>query len=181
MTGEITQQQAPAITRFVDIQALPPDDEPSACFIFGTNQIPPVDIVADRYRRGLAPLIIVTGGVNRHNGIIEGQVFRRVLTERGVPDEIIRVEDQSSNTWQNVELALPFLHEAISDGLTIPQVGPFHSITWDPLYSGKPVTRQDWPNIPEGKRRVIREWEEVPRRVADRSLADVKRIDGAWH
>lgn len=199
MTDDVSPEQFPAITRFVDVQASPPDTEPTACFIFGTNQLPPVDIAAELYHRGLAPLIIATGGVNRHNGIIEGRMFRDSLIERGVPDDVIRVEDQSANTWQNVELARPFLREAVAAGLTVtavtkwyhrraiqimktlaPEVGPFHALAWDPVYSGKPVTRQDWPNIPAGRRRVIREWEEVTRRVAEGSFAGVERSGGAW-
>jgi len=54
-----------------------------------------------------APLVIATGGVNRHNGIIEGREFACQLTEAGVPDGVIRVEDQSKDTWQNVELSPP--------------------------------------------------------------------------
>lgn len=200
MTDNISSEQFPAITRFVDVQAPPPNSEPTACFIFGTNQVPPVDIAADLYHRDQARLIIATGGINRHNGIVEGRVFRQLLIERDVPDEIIRVEDRSANTWQNVEFARPFLSEALAAGLTVtavckwyhrraihvmktlaPEVGRFHAIAWDPTYSGKPVTRLDWPSIAAGKRRVIREWQEVTRRVADGSFARVERSGGAWH
>jgi len=37
-------------------------------------------IAAGRYHRGLAPLLITTGGINRHNGIVEGREFARPLT-----------------------------------------------------------------------------------------------------
>lgn len=33
---------------------------------------------------------------------------------------------------------------------------------------------------PDGMRRVLREWQEVPRRVADGRLADMDRVNGAW-
>lgn len=189
-----------AITAFVDTEAPPPEGRPTALILFGTNQVRlPVEIAAERYHGGLAPFIIATGGVNRHNGIVEGRTFRRLLLESGVPDDAIRYEDQSLNTWQNVELALPFLREALTAGLPItavckwyhrrtihmlktllPDIGAFHAITWEPLYAGKPVTRTNWPGIPEGRRRVIREWEEVTRRVADGSFMDVVAADGAW-
>ncbi|WP_433233972.1 YdcF family protein [Actinomadura nitritigenes] len=197
---DVTPEQFPGITRFVDIQAPPPDGEPTAFFLFGTNQIPPVNLAADHYHRGLAPLIIATGGVNRHNQIIEGRVFRELLLERGVPEDAIRVEDRSADTWQNVQFSLPFVREALAAGLRItavskwyhrraihvlktvaPEVGPFYAIGWDPVYAGRPVTRQDWPEIPDGHRRVIREWREVSRRLADGSFADLKQAGGAWH
>src|SRR5690348_13025055 len=105
--GQITQ-----ITAYVDIEA-PPPDTPAAYLIFGTNQAQPAMIVAERYHRGLAPLVIATGGVNRHNGINEGQQFHRILTENGLPESSLRIEDRSANTWQNVEFSLPFLREAL--------------------------------------------------------------------
>lgn len=196
---DLTSAQIAEITAYVDIAAPPPEGQPTAHLIFGTNQVRPIQIVAERFHRGLAPLIIATGGVNRHNGIIEGREFRRALVERDVPDEVIRYEDRSADTWQNVEFALPLVREALGTGLTItavskwyhrraiealktqlPEIGIFHAITWDPVYAGKPITRADWPNIPDGKRRVIREWEEVPRRVTDGTFKGASRIDGAW-
>jgi hypothetical protein len=200
MTDEdISTEQFSAVTAFVDIEAPPPNQEPTAHIIFGTNQVEPVEIVAKRYHRGLSPLVIATGGVNRHNGIIEGREFHRLLVESGVPGAAIRFEDQSANTWQNVEFALPFLREALESGLSVtavckwyhrravhalktlvPHIGAFHVITWNPIYDGKPVTRSDWPLIPGGRRRVVREWEEVSRRVSDGSFKSANLVDGAW-
>ncbi|MBB4917535.1 YdcF family protein [Streptosporangium saharense] len=199
MSDDTDDEQIPAVTAFVDTAA-PPPDEPTAHLIFGTYQTQPAEIAAERYYRGLAPLIIATGGVNRHNGVVEGTMFHRLLLERDVPEAAIRYEDRSANTWQNVEFALPLLHEALESGLTItaickwyhrravhilktlaPEIGALHVITWDPIYAGQPVTRTDWPHIPDGRRRVIREWQEVPRRVAEGSFTDAKIIDGAWH
>jgi DUF218 domain len=196
---ELTAQQAAAITASVDIEALPPDAELVALVLFGTNQAAPVQIAADRHRNGTAPLVITTGGVNRHNGIIEGREFARQLTEAGVSDSVIRIEDQSSNTWQNVELSLPCLREALAMGLRlavvskwyhlravyclhtlVPEAVPFYAISWEPVYAGALVTRESWPKIPDGRRRVIRESEEVPRRVADGSYRPARKANGAW-
>ena len=111
---DLTAEQTAAITATVDIEAPPPPDTPTAHIIFGTNQALPATLVAQRYHQGLAPLVIVTGGVNRHNGIVEGQEFLRLLTADGVPAEGIRCEDRSANTWQNIEFAMPHLREAIA-------------------------------------------------------------------
>lgn len=201
MTSDIlTPAQISEITAFTDIEAMPPQRQPTAHFIFGTNQLVAAEIAADWHLRGLAPLIIAAGGVNRHDGTIEGREFHRALTNRTVPDAAIRVEEHSANTWQNVENALPYLAEAISAGLQItavckwyhrravhilktlvPDIGPFHVITFNPIYDDQAVTRTAWPAIAGGRRRVIREWEEVTRRVADGSLQNAMRIDGAWH
>jgi hypothetical protein len=112
----------------------------------------------------------------------------------------VRVEDQSADTWQNVELSMPHLHEAIGTGLPLtavskwyhrraihavrtllPQLGPFYAIGWDRLYAQTPVTRDNWPTHPEGRRRVIREWQEITRRVATSEISNTIRRDGAWH
>jgi len=196
---DISADQVASITEFVDIEAAPPEGQPTAFIIFGTNQPEPAEIAAAQYLRGAAPLIIATGGTNRHNGINEAREFRAILARNGVPDAAIRMEDTSANTWQNVEFSLPFLREAINSGLTVtavckwyhrravhilktlmPDIGPMHVITWEPIYAGKAVTRANWPLMPDGKRRVIREWEEVSRRVSDGSFEAVTRTGGTW-
>jgi uncharacterized SAM-binding protein YcdF (DUF218 family) len=195
---DLTPDEAAAITAYVDIEAAPPDD-PTAHIIFGTNQARAASIVAGRYRQGLAPLVIATGGINRHNGVVEGQMFRQLLTAAGVPADSIRVEDQSANTWQNVELSLPFLREALASGLRLtavskwyhrrsvhalrtllPEPDFFYAISWEPVYGGALVTRDNWPKSPDGRRRVIREWQEVPRRVGDGSYREAVKADGVW-
>lgn len=198
-SDELTPAQAAVITAAVDIEAAPPAGEPVALLLFGTNQSAPARIAADRYHAGAAPLVIATGGVNRHNGIIEGWEFAGQLTQAGVPASMIRVEDQSKDTWQNVELSLPHLREALGLGLRLavvskwyhlravyclatllPEAAPFYAISWEPVYAGTLVTRANWPKIPDGRRRVIRESTEVPRRVADGSYSAAAKANGAW-
>jgi uncharacterized SAM-binding protein YcdF (DUF218 family) len=125
---ELTPNQAAAITATVDIEAAPPDGQPVALVLFGTNQAAPARIAAERYHGGTAPLVIATGGVNRHNGIIESREFARQLTEAGIPADAIRVEDQSKDTWQNVELSLPYLREALAMGLRLAVVTKWYHL-----------------------------------------------------
>jgi uncharacterized SAM-binding protein YcdF (DUF218 family) len=197
---ELTAARAAEITAAVDIEAPPPATEPVALLLFGTNQAAPARIAAARYHAGTAPLVIATGGVNRHNGIIEGREFHRQLTAAGVPSDVMRVEDTSGDTWQNVELSLPYLREALGLGLRLavvskwyhlrtvyclrtllPQAAPFYAISWEPVYAGATVTRASWPTSPDGCRRVVRESREVPRRVADGSYGAARKAYGAWH
>jgi hypothetical protein len=196
---ELTAAQVAALTVGVDIHAPPPDTGPSALVLFGTNQDAPAQIAAGRHHRGLAPLIIATGGVNRHNGIVEGREFARQLAAAGVPASAVRVEDQSKDTWQNVEFSLPYLREALALGLPLvavskwyhlravyclrtqlPEAVPLYAIGWEPAYAGALVTRDTWPSSPDGRRRVIRESREVPQRVAEGSYLAAVKKDGAW-
>jgi uncharacterized SAM-binding protein YcdF (DUF218 family) len=147
----------------------------------------------------MAPLVIATGGVNRHNGVVEGRMLHRLLTQSAVPDSSVRVEDQSASTWQNVELSLPFLREALALGLPLtavskwyhrraihalrtllPEAGFFYAISWEPVYAGVLVTRDNWPQVPDGRRRVIREWQEVRRRVDAGGYHQASVVAGAW-
>jgi hypothetical protein len=118
---------------------------------------------------------------------------------RGIPANAIRVEDQSKDTWQNVELSLPYLREALAMRLQLvvvtkwyhlravhclatllPEAAPFYAISWEPVYADTLVTRESWPKIPDGRRRIIRESQEVPCRVADGSYRATRKVDSAW-
>lgn len=196
----LTAAQIATIAAAVDIEAAPPGDEPVALLLFGTNQGAPARIAAERYHAGTAPLMIATGGVNRHNGVIEGSEFARQLRAADVPATAIRIEDESKDTWQNVERSLPYLREALSMGLRLavvskwyhlrtvyclrtllPEAAPFFAISWEPVYAGTLITRDSWPRVPDGRRRVVRESEEVPRRVADGSYGAAVKANGVWH
>jgi uncharacterized SAM-binding protein YcdF (DUF218 family) len=125
--------------------------------------------------------------------------FARQLQGADVPPDAIRVEDQSADTWQNVELSMPYLREAVASGLRLavvskwyhrraimalhtrlPEAGPLHAISWEPAYAGTLVTRENWPQIPDGRRRVIREWQEVSRRISDGGYLPAQKRDGTW-
>jgi len=116
-----------------------------------------------------------------------------------VPPASIRIEDRSANTWQNVELSLPYLHEALGMGLPLtivskwyhrravhalltllPEAKRCYAIAWEPIYADIPIARDNWPTVPDGRRRVVREWQEVARRVADGSYREAIKRDGTW-
>ena len=197
---ELTAAQIADLTRQADISAPPPDGAPVALILFGTNQQDaPVHIAASRYHAGTAPLIIATGGINRHDGSTEGQEFARKLADAGVPADAVRVEDKSKDTWQNVELSLPYLREALGAGLPLvavskwhhlravyclrtqlPDAVPLYAIGWEPAYNGQVITRDTWPAVPDGRRRVIRETSEVDRRIAEGSYHPAEKRAGAW-
>jgi uncharacterized SAM-binding protein YcdF (DUF218 family) len=194
----IDPREAARITSYLDIEA--PPTTPAAHVIFGTNQLTPAQLVAHRYHQGLAPLIVLTGGINRHTGVIEAHEHRRVLLKHDVPEAAIRYEDKSATTQGNVQLALPFLHEALESGLILtavskwyhrravqllrallPEAPFFHAVSWEPMYDGVPVTRSDWwLRSAIAAQRVLKEWRVIPERLANGSLKEVELLDGAW-
>jgi uncharacterized SAM-binding protein YcdF (DUF218 family) len=55
----------------------------------------------DLYHRGLAPVIIFTGGVGK-NPPAESQVAAALAMRRGVPSSAIFLEETSTSTWENI-------------------------------------------------------------------------------
>ena len=62
----------------------------------------------------------------------------------------------------------------------LPEAAPLYAISWEPVYVGTLVTRTSWPKIPDGRRRVLRESQEVPRRIAEGTYRAARKAGGAW-
>ena len=60
------------------------------------------------WKRGLAPLILCTGGVGAH-GPAESEVQKRLLVGWGVPASAIVIEERSTSTWENAKFGAPLL------------------------------------------------------------------------
>ncbi|WP_084211434.1 YdcF family protein [Pseudonocardia acaciae] len=194
----VSAEEAAKITAYLDVHA--PPSQPTAHIIFGTNQLIPAEVAARQYHRGLASLIILTGGVNRHTGVIEAEEHRRILLERDVPEPVIRYEARSTTTQGNVEQALPLLREILASNMSLtavckwyhrraiqqlraalPEAPCFYAVTWEPHYGGHAVTRNDWwTRSSVGAQRVLREWRTIPARLATGSLKEVNLVNGTW-
>ena len=62
-----------------------------------------LDHAYDLFERGLAPVIITTGGAGKDPRYSEGQVGRDYLEGRGVPDVNLIAETQGDNTDESVQ------------------------------------------------------------------------------
>jgi uncharacterized SAM-binding protein YcdF (DUF218 family) len=60
-----------------------------------------LDHAADLHRRGLAPIVIVTGGAGADPHFSEGEVGHDYLKSQGVPDRQLIAETQSSDTAES--------------------------------------------------------------------------------
>jgi uncharacterized SAM-binding protein YcdF (DUF218 family) len=107
-----------------------------AIVVFGTaqyNGVPsPVlaarlDHAIELYRRGLAPVIVVTGGNQPGDEFTEATASANYLIERGVPDEDVLREVSGTSSWQSLAAAANFLDDRdINDVLLVSD--PFHSL-----------------------------------------------------
>lgn len=82
-----------------------------------------LDHARSLYKRGLAPMIIVTGGSGKDVKFSEGGVGRDYLVQQGIPDTSIIAEMQSSDTHQSAERVATIMRAnnmhtalAVSDG-----------------------------------------------------------------
>jgi uncharacterized SAM-binding protein YcdF (DUF218 family) len=80
---------------------------PSDCIlVLGSHDLRVADRGAELYLQGLAPILIFSGGLgNVTKGLWkdpEADKFARIALDKGVPAEAIFVENQSTNTGENI-------------------------------------------------------------------------------
>jgi uncharacterized SAM-binding protein YcdF (DUF218 family) len=107
-----------------------------AIVVFGTaqyNGVPsPVlaarlDHAIELYQKGLAPVIVVTGGNQPGDEFTEATASANYLIQRGVPDEDVLREVSGTSSWQSLAAAANFLDDRdINDVLLVSD--PFHSL-----------------------------------------------------
>lgn len=84
---------------------LEPDDTPSAQLVRRIN------CAVEHWKATNAPIVMPCGGITPGHKVTEAQVMRDMLIERGVPAEIIRLEDRSRITIENILNAKQLLGE----------------------------------------------------------------------
>lgn len=70
-----------------------------------------LDHALDLHRRGIAPLIVVTGGRRQGDRFTEATAGYNYLRAHGVPDSAIRKEVQGSSTYESITAAARFLDD----------------------------------------------------------------------
>ncbi len=79
-----------------------------------------LDHALDLYERGLAPLIVVTGGRQDGDRFTEATVGYNYLRDHGVPDAAIRKEVKGHTTYQSLAAAARFLRtEGVEDVILV--------------------------------------------------------------
>ena len=70
-----------------------------------------LDHAIDLYRRGYAPVLVVTGGVGEGDTTSEAAVGRRYARKHGVPDSAILAEEHGRTTTESLYAVSAMLHE----------------------------------------------------------------------
>ena len=84
-------------------------------FALGSHDLRVADRAAELYLQGLAPLMIMSGGLgNVTKGIwteTEADKFARIAIDKGVPAEAVLIENRSTNTGENIVFTRQLLAE----------------------------------------------------------------------
>ncbi|MBD1577755.1 YdcF family protein [Vibrio sp. S11_S32] len=83
------------------------DIQPSdAILLLGSSDLRVGERVAELYHQGIAPRVIISGGLGRMTDDLfpqsEAEMFAKVVMDCGVPCEAILLESQSTNTGENL-------------------------------------------------------------------------------
>jgi len=85
-----------------------------------------LDHGAELWREGLAPWMVLTGGVGTGDTTSEAAVGRRYLLARGIPDSAILLEGEGRTTGQSVRAAADLLKaQGLRSAILVSD--PFHS------------------------------------------------------
>jgi uncharacterized SAM-binding protein YcdF (DUF218 family) len=185
----LSQSEAENIAAYLELKSCVPEHA-ELIFVFGTWYSQPAEMAADLFQRGVAPRILVTGGSNKHTGVNEAEAHWAILCEAGVPDASIYVENQSANTLENVRLALPLIEGFLDQIQTILVIAKWQHSRRAVMtlkahlpagirycaqtYEAPQVPRQSWWQDAEAQRRVIGNWERIPRYLALGHLKELK-------
>ncbi len=85
-----------------------------AIFLLGAEDVRVASYAADLYKRGLAPLIIFSGKEGeitkgKFGGKSEARYFSDIAEAQGVPRSAMLLEEESTNTGENIRFTLALL------------------------------------------------------------------------
>lgn len=86
-----------------------------ALLLLGSSDLRVGERAAELYHQGIAPLLIISGGIGRMtDGVFEqteAETFAKIAMDAGVPRDAIVLEDQSTNTGENFRFTQQVLAE----------------------------------------------------------------------
>lgn len=186
------------ITSYLDATT-PLPEKADLIFIPGTRLATPALLAADMFNRGIAPYVVLTGGVNRYTSENEADAHHAILVSEGVPSDRIIVENRSTNTLENVTFALPLI-QAKMDFTSVKSIlviakwmhsrralmtlkrhlqrpMRYYAYTYEP----EGITRGNWHSNPRAESaNVMKNWNNIPQYLEWGHLEEVTRDGDAY-
>jgi len=189
-------EEAARITRYLDIDTGIVRSD--VAIVFGTRLSEPAYLAAEVFHQGAVNYIVLTGGSNRRDGIGEARQHWSILVACGVPQEHVVLEQRSCNTLENVLFALEALTElrkvrqvkavmavtkwyhARRAVMTLKRHFPlgvrYFAVTYEPSFA----QRDNWWLSEPGVRRVLKEWQSIPKYLAQGHIAEIYKDGGGY-
>jgi uncharacterized SAM-binding protein YcdF (DUF218 family) len=192
----LNQAEAEHIVHYLDLQA--PPGSADLAFVFGTRHADPAHIAAELLENGKAKYAVLTGGAKLAPDTCEAMAHRAIMLHKGIPDERIILECASTNTLENVSLALPEIARRVGlDAIeSIVAIAKWYHCRravmtlrrylhagiryYTRTYEPAGFSRAEWHLRPEVARRVLKEWESIPRYLERGDIAEIRRLGDAF-
>lgn len=193
---ELSQKDIEDITEVLHVDAEP--DQADVAILFGGRYLDPAHIAVDLFNHKVVKRVVVTGGLNRHTQANEAHTHRDILIGRSVPETCIVVEDTSTNTLENVLFLLPKLSAVVdlSDLRSIVVVTKWYHCKrammtlrahmpkgiryYTRSYEPEGTTRRDWFMNEQGRTRILKEWQSIPKYLKKGDIAEIQKVDGGY-
>lgn len=174
----MNRKEIEKITNYIFLQSNP--KKADLALVFGTRHQEAINKVYELYHSGFVPKILVSGGINRVTGKNEAIEMSKKLIELGVKKGDIILEDQSTNSLENVLFSKKVIEEKLGFEKIrkiIAVVKHYHSrrslMTLKKHFSKNieliPVTyeiygfnKNNWSDSKIGKEKVMNEWNKIP-------------------
>ena len=189
MSGEPDPADYARIGAYVVVAT--PLEPADLCFVFGTRDAEDAfaDAVAEHFHRRYFPRIVIAGGATLGQDLAESDDMKQRLVARGVPASCILCERASTNTGDNVIKALPLIDAAygragIASLIAVGKISSSRRYLMTLKRHWPAVRRMLLPINPFGvpaecwwqseafRTRVLREWEKIPRYIAQDFLVE---------
>ncbi len=110
------------------------------------------------WQRGLAPRVILTGGIGTGDTASEAAVSRTYVMGRGIPDTAILLENEGRTSSESLRAAADLMHaRGVRAGIVVSD--PFHMLRLEILGRRFGIDPLTSPALPTpGGRRLLRQW-----------------------
>ena len=87
-----------------------------------------LDHAVDLYRRGVAPVIVVTGGKQSGDSVTQGLSGFAYLRDQGVPEAAIKIEVDGTNSFEELSASAAILRKAGTGDSVVIVSDPYHAL-----------------------------------------------------
>jgi uncharacterized SAM-binding protein YcdF (DUF218 family) len=190
---ELSDAQIARITAYLDATT-PLPERADLMFVFGSRWLTPAQLAAQLYHDQRARLVVLTGGGNRYTGQNEANSHWRVLTDAGVPEENIVLENRSTSTLENVTFAIPLIEQKLAMTsiqsvlgickwmhsrralMTLKRHFPRGIRYYAHTYEPNGITRENWHMNPRAESaNVLDDWERIAAYLQLQQIEEIVR------